>query len=622
MEDWDNYCSISKNARQILNKLDQPSAQSGPLPTSTNPLPCPSSSASYLESFKSSLQLHTDQLHSSYKQSLQINDLIQQLNQSKQGIMSASRDINEKCQKIIQERSALVSINSSIQSKYFYYTHLEALSSQVLMFSRDSVSIRKQFLETLSQIEDALQFFNENPHYREASYYLYEYETLLDNWVHSFKSSLSESFQLFYTYYDNFFKTILNTEDLAFIFKQLIITPARYDDSYYFIDEIIQQFYKIRAKHISKVTNEALAKIRSEKLVVRQSEMACEVLNLFWKKEKKIFLFYFSAECPQDQLNIFFQNYSEPVYESLRENLLQEDNVERLCQTSSLLQQYSKSGLAHVFSSLSQDVQERIIYAVTFYLSEEIIPSYSSEPVHPAVKKTLKLLNLVSSAVNPDIFDNITNEAISVCINVLKKSVKSDDYNEVHVFLIRNLLDLRQKLDEIGVVLKGNCYKELDFSDTKRLFWKLVMGEVSLKSKGVFAELVSSGVPKFNEKSENPLESELGAACSSYILRTFHEICNPILLVILRSKESGSVPYELAEKTLVECTNRIQSVFPAFSQALFVTLDEKNYKEMTENVSLQVLKAFAQLLNLMKELYPSRPVAGIEDIERILDSSA
>jgi hypothetical protein len=52
-----------------------------------------------------------------------------------------------------------------------------------------------------------------------------------------------------------------------------------------------------------------------------------------------------------------------------------------------------------------------------------------------------------------------------------------------------------------------------------------------------------------------------------------------------------------------------------------VTLDEKNYKEMTENVSLQVLKAFAQLLNLMKELYPDRPVAGLEDIERILDSA-
>jgi hypothetical protein len=295
--------------------------------------------------------------------------------------------------------------------------------------------------------------------------------------------------------------------------------------------------------------------------------------------------------------------------------------VERLCQTSSLLQQYSRQGLAHVFSSLSEDVQERIIYAVTFYLSEEISASFSNDQVHPAVKKTLKLVNLLNNSVNPEIFDSILTEAIIVCISCLKKSIKTEDFNEVHVFLIKHLLDLRQKLDELGIVLKGSSYKELDFSDTKRLFWKLVMGEVSLKKKGVFAELVSSGVPKFNEKSENPLETELASACQSYILRTFHEICNPILVLILKTTETGSVTYEQAEKTLSESTNRINSVFPQFSQALFVTLDEKNYHEMTENVSQQILKAFSQLLNLMKEHFPNKGIPTIETVQLLLNSS-
>ena len=128
------------------------------------------------------------------------------------------------------------------------------------------------------------------------------------------------------------------------------------------------------------------------------------------------------------------------------------------------------------------------------------------------------------------------------------------------------------------------------------------MGEVSLKKQGVFTELVQSGVPKYSEKNRRDLENEFLAACQSYILKAFHEIANPILVIILKTKETGNVTYELAEKTLMESSNLITSIYPKFCQSLINILDENNYQEMTNSVSSQVLKAFQQLISFMEKV--------------------
>ena len=612
MEDWDNFCSISKKARQILSNLEQPSAQVQVQEVVQR--------ENWSNALEKNLILYERQLIGTLDQANKFCELVQILNHSKEGIMVTSKDLNTQCQKIIAERNHLVALNSAIQSKYFYYTHFESLDGHITILTRDPTALLKRFLDTFAQVEDAITFFYENSHYNEASFYRYEYETLLDDLTGALTEKLSENFHLFYAYYENYFKCLGNCQEIENIFKHLMISPANFVDTKEFTAEIIRQFYWIRNKYVGRVIDDALDKIKSEKMVVKQCEMACEVLERLWNKEKKLFVAHFSEEATQDQLKAFFLLYSEPVYEALRENLIQETNFERLCETSKLLKKYSFQGSAQIFSNLSQDVQERIIFTISSYLSEEITAFYTEEKIHPVVKKNLKVIKMLENTVNPEIFDNIVTEIITLTINSLKTSIKSEDFNEVHIFLIRNLLELRKDLETIGVCLKGSSYKELDFSDTKRLFWKFVMGEVSLKKKGVFAELVNSGVPKFNEKNENPLEKELSSACQSYILRTFHDICNPILAFISKSTVNSSIPYESAEKTLIESTKKVNSTFSQFSQHLFLTLDEKNYKEMTENVSMQILKAFNQLLTYMKQSFPDKPSPSIEDIESLLDS--
>lgn len=48
--------------------------------------------------------------------------------------------------------------------------------------------------------------------------------------------------------------------------------------------------------------------------------------------------------------------------------------------------------------------------------------------------------------------------------------------------------------------------KDLDFSNTKHLFWKIVAGEVSLRTGKIFSELIMNGVPVIKENSNDPKE--------------------------------------------------------------------------------------------------------------------
>ena len=268
---------------------------------------------------------------------------------------------------------------------------------------------------------------------------------------------------------------------------------------------------------------------------------------------------------------------------------------------------------------LYEDVLERIVYAATLYINDKISPSFSEDLIHPAVNQTIDLLKLLHSRISSEIFDSLAQEAIVSCISALNTSMPQDDFIEAHSFLIRNFLFLRKEIESYGTEFKGYHYKQLDFTDTKRLFWKLVMGEVSLLKKGVFAELVQSGVPKFSEKNNKDLDSEFASACQSYILKTYHEIANPILVLILKSKESGNISYEQAEKTLNESLNRINSIFQKYCDSLKRILDDQNYEEMTNSVSSQILKAFRQLVSYMEQNFPSMPLPSISDIESLLN---
>ena len=260
-----------------------------------------------------------------------------------------------------------------------------------------------------------------------------------------------------------------NSEEISKIFQQVILTEMN-SEFFYMINSISSSYFKIRSKHIKPIITEAINQLKTEKTILKQSELACELLNRFYRKENKLFSYYFSKDFPTDLLNNFFLFYTDPIYELIRENLIQETDLHILSQASEALQTSANQSKVQVFAKLYEDIQERIIYAVTLYINDEIIPCKSQENIHSSVEKTIQLIRLLQFRVNNEIFDSITEESIATCISALNNSLPQDDFIVAHTFLITNLLHLRKEIEFLGATVKGYNYKQLDFTDTKRLF--------------------------------------------------------------------------------------------------------------------------------------------------------
>ena len=104
------------------------------------------------------------------------------------------------------------------------------------------------------------------------------------------------------------------------------------------INSIVGSYLKIRSKHIKNITNDALNQIKSETSLLQQTGVACEVLNRFWRKENKLFNHYFSEDCSRESFNKYFLLYTDLIYEHIRENLLQETDLESLTKLAVLMQ--------------------------------------------------------------------------------------------------------------------------------------------------------------------------------------------------------------------------------------------------------------------------------------------
>ncbi|CAG9319842.1 unnamed protein product [Blepharisma stoltei] len=618
-EEWEKYAILTKSARQLIQKEEY-------IPEIAEPVK-PEEPPAWSALVLAELERYKGESENSYKASLNMLSILEQLNIVREKMLAQSKKLNSECSNLLKEREYLVKLNSELHSKHFYYLHLESLENQIELLANDPVTSRKKFLEILAQIEDGISFFNENPHYFERDDYLRLYKDLQVHWVDKFANSCAEQLHLFYSQADNFYKKVPNFEEIEAIIQHLKskIDPENIYGS--LIENIQTAYFRIRSRHLQK----AIKKKQNELTNIPQSivdhiRVICEIIKTAWKKEKDLFISYFTAEKSEESLKPIKQQMNSlcvGLYESCREKMIQEQSVDILCELALMMKRdFIKEDLS-ILVRIYQDIQERLIYSVQLYINESIVPLRSNDEKHPALKITTNLLSKLVIGVENEIFQGLAQEAVSLCLSALKKSMPQDDFIDGHAFLIKHILLLRK---EILAMSEINCYtvKELDFSDTKRLFWKLIMGEVSLQKEGVLAEIVNSGAPKFMESNldvRKILENELKEACKSFVVKVFHEIANPIIIFIIRGKNSPILPYEEAEAALMESSNRIMGIYPSFNNALRSVLDEKNYKEVLNSATLQIMKAFRQLISYMETHYIGRPLPNLIHIQTLLQSN-
>ena len=608
--DWDKYCLIPKSARQLLQEETPKVEESSP----------EASTEDYQEKVLRVLSDYEQSVRVALEASQKYLEVLSSLDNSRNQILNQTSELSKKSDSLLKERNEYVALSSELRSKVFYYNQYDSLDAEVELMANDFLQLRKKLLQALAQICDAVEFFRENPHYQQSWEFLEKYTSLKFYLLERFVGALSEQFQLFYTEPEKLYSKMPNWEELAHILEQLYekVDPD-YSD---FLLQLGNQYFSTRKKHIYNLVTKHYYEASKETNVVSLVRKVCEFCSKLWRKEKTLFLTYFkNSKDLKETLQKQLDYYTRDLYEVARALIISEHNSDTLCDLAEIVKNEFRGEELKIFSKMYQDVQERIIYSVQSFIPENIVPLKHTQEEHPALRATISLLTKLSGRVEGDIFLGLAEEAISTCIGALKQSMPEEDFLEGHSFLIKHIEVLRQELLVICEHLNMNfTTKVLDFSNTKQLFWRLISGQVALYKEGMLADLVNTGAPKFQEKSQDirsVIQSELRKACQSLVLKVFHEVANPAVVFLFKTK-TATLPYEEAEQALTEGSNKITQVFPRFRETMSQVLDEKNYKEVINSASVQVMKAYRQLLSYMERAYPTKPLPSILHIQTLL----
>lgn len=163
--------------------------------------------------------------------------------------------------------------------------------------------------------------------------------------------------------------------------------------------------------------------------------------------------------------------------------------------------------------------------------------------LYPAVQNTLVCLSKTYGCLELETFGGLAQECVQycteACIVASQEIAKSAGLLDSQLFLIKNLLALREQLSLFNVDF-GSDETELDFSHMRDHMRRILRGESSLfalgSSNAVF-QLLGSARPRVSRMrldSKKELEKRLKTSCESYIMGVTKLTVEPMLSFITK----------------------------------------------------------------------------------------
>ena len=323
--------------------------------------------------------------------------------------------------------------------------------------------------------------------------------------------------------------------------------------------------------------------------------------------------------------------------------------------------------LEPLVASVLADVRQRLVYRAQAFVRDDIalFTPTDDEVAYPEVledgaqaesgplmylplSQTLFVLKRLYTAVDRRTFGGIAQEAIKVCSDQLHIAagliVKRSSVLDGHLFLVRNLLTLRESLAQYSEADFSVVENELDFTHMRDHMGRIMRGEASvfqLGSSNAVLMLATDGRPRVNRMQSDArreLERNLKAACEAFILAVTKATVEPMLGFITKVTAvavSGSVQ-PLKEHAfaalprvaaIVEKVNEaVGDVLPKASAKLTLYVPKPGFKEVLFGpIKSNIVEAHAQLAALLEREYPDedRSVVQLKDIaelRQLLDS--
>lgn len=363
----------------------------------------------YLAHLESSVQRYDQVLQQSNKVHRQIEQAIQTFD----SISSNSNDFVNKTRSLYEDHRQLSEMHAKIPVVMQYFTALDPVMRRLNHASSSNVVRKNSFMNTLTTIDQSLFFLEANTDLEEAELYRIKFKRcliraceLIANYLsgilkHTYtdiaqklaSSSLSMSASREALVYNKFEQTSEEYKSRA-----VEIISRVYDDRFHrYADELgsilnncYEQYFQTRLKLVGPMIqerlDESLAANKELPLVnfiqdtkSQFTQLCVDEYNLFVK-------FFGSKHSRQKGLN-WLCRLCEPLYDSIRSQVLKETDIPMLCDSFTLFGQYYQFEenseeyqlqfqdiqFDKIFEPIVQKLQARLILRVQIYIQQNVV---------------------------------------------------------------------------------------------------------------------------------------------------------------------------------------------------------------------------------------------------------
>lgn len=455
----------------------------------------------------------------------------------------------------------------------------------------------------LLQLQECLDFLELHPTYKDSDIYAVRYRrcmtrglTLVRNYLvdtlkaksAEISASLAEKSDLSIEVFA-YTKFASDLEKQDGRFAQLVSTLVAKSDSHSdyrgLVSDVLWQYFNIRLHLMLEYLKQEPNREAKSTLQYCQREIA--VFKRLLGKEYNLFVSYFAfsdqLEMGQiflkEELNSFFKQALEPLYDDVRDRILREPSISELCHLTNLLTTYNEfdeeasvvtSGdlqieYGELFEPMLNDAQSRLIFRIQNYIDNKLLP-YKPQPedldlasrkrprkdssldefdenlfpsLYVPLGKALTILSNIYELVNSMVFDDIAHYIVHSCMymlrqGTLKLAITHLGTVDAKLFLLKNLILLKNQLANFDIQhvrtdttldLTGGIGEIISIFRSGELL-------VKFNERGGFLQLVKKSVPRVVNNmidANHEIDLELSNAVNDFVTECANVVCEPIL---------------------------------------------------------------------------------------------
>lgn len=498
---------------------------------------------------------------------------------------------------------------------------LERISKK-LVSSGNSVVRTGRITTMLIQLQECLEFLATHENYKDSEVYIIRYRqcmtrglTLVRNYLIDYikkrgeeayaktqgenLKSLSWDIILYSEYISE-----LNKEPEASSFStlvgQIVRQSASHSEYKGLVSDVLSQYFKSRIQLVHQHVAHNRTVDDSENLVLH-SQKSISWYKKILEKEYNLFVKYFPIDewdtslqsFITEELNSFYKDLLDPLYDEVRKRVLREQNIGELCKLTNLLTAYfefdeetsvvstlpdAKIEYGELFEPMLGISQSRLIFRIQNYIDNKLIKykpkaedlrlgrrrsssrqrsradSILNEvednlfpDAYTPVGKALTILSNIYDLISSMVFDDMAHYIVHSCISMLKNGAlplaKSHLGSlDAKLFYFKNLMVLRTQLNNFDTQYV-RAETSLDFtSGITELIKTIRSGELQVKvnEQGGLLELVRKSAPQVINNlidANEEAESELSNTVTDWVAECANTICSPLTNECLSLKD-------------------------------------------------------------------------------------